>query len=1043
MSLLAPSWALGAHAIDVVSDSHLSPGVHVRVTPHPRFGLPLAPLLVYRINLGPNAKSFQGVRSDVLWRDSRGNELTAPFYVTEDNPVTGYLPVGSGIRCSWINVLGKQGQQPLHVSAWRATARGKHVVGTRSDVPYSIGASDIHGVVVSGTGTVSGLIWIDWAMFSFDDLSLWRIWTLPVKAAARYSGVGGADTLARQAVERGAPARLGLHDAPKMSGPSACPTVTVDDELARLNVLAGETMNMLHPLLEDVSQRPIELKQKRAVGLSADETRTIYADYPLLATLFMASGDPMIARWLGLLDRDESPPGGHGDVIVYLIRGFWGVDTTKMLPDDIAHAISLGELGQAIVTNETPEEPGLPFEMPRTSVDGFDVYDLFTAAIVQRGAPLDQPERPAVNFADDRPTRPGYVPPEARWNPDYLPPEARRELHLSLTNLAPMAGVAAAREVAGDVTGLNRMFAVNGPNANQRAHDLVPTLPADAGVPSEGRLYDREAPPEAMSIRVGQHDWFGRWSEWTMLAVTAADRRVPPAPVLRVDYTMASVPDPVPDGPLWGTLTARVRVPKPDVLPVSSYLLSELHLNGTIDDVGLTIPPTSLPSDPDAWPDELVVDIPPPSGHLARHGSAVVRLHATWVDTAGQTSTASEVVETTCIDKRPPAPAVVDPTLRYTARPDATGRAWATVEWTAGSGQHAFRVYYCDETRLLNRLRGIASDLELPLETRTLAQETIDAWTAAGSDVEARAAALTFGNRPSVYERGAFQQLTKQPLLAGEGTVQFRHDLSGSLRVLGLYRILSVSEQRVESPFAAAPVVPFAVPNTGGPTKPLLERIHAGPDDPPLDAGVVRLKVRVLRGTQPVVAYRLRRSGVTSGDARKMPIAREDSISLVDDGESPLFFTIDDDGAYLHDPSFRLRSFVRYSWCVEVQAPAPAGSGIQGQWSRASEPVTAMLIPEAPTTPQSVGASIVDGNAVVEWEYSGATDGGTLGRYRFDIYGRTGMGPERRLASVLATRGQSDYSCSLPEPPAPTSYRVVALDPSGRMGPPSAPATTL
>ena len=43
-------------------------------------------------------------RHDIVWIDSRGVTLTAPFNVRPDNPVTGYLPSPPGSRCIWIAV---------------------------------------------------------------------------------------------------------------------------------------------------------------------------------------------------------------------------------------------------------------------------------------------------------------------------------------------------------------------------------------------------------------------------------------------------------------------------------------------------------------------------------------------------------------------------------------------------------------------------------------------------------------------------------------------------------------------------------------------------------------------------------------------------------------------------------------------------------------------------------------------------------------------------------------------------------------------------
>jgi hypothetical protein len=103
---LAPRSLLAAQAIDHVGDPQLAAGIHLRVLPSEQLGLPVAPLLVYRRNLGPGAQAVQ-LRTDVVWRDSRGQALSTPFPVTPDNPVTGYLPPPASGVCCWIEIFAK------------------------------------------------------------------------------------------------------------------------------------------------------------------------------------------------------------------------------------------------------------------------------------------------------------------------------------------------------------------------------------------------------------------------------------------------------------------------------------------------------------------------------------------------------------------------------------------------------------------------------------------------------------------------------------------------------------------------------------------------------------------------------------------------------------------------------------------------------------------------------------------------------------------------------------------------------------------------
>src|SRR3954454_3088105 len=96
--ILAPPWAFSAEAIDEIGDTHLAPGgIHLRCLPAPSAGLPAPPLFVYRALLNRDVADRVGRRTDVVWIDSFGNVLTAPFNVQPGNPVTGHLTGGQAI----------------------------------------------------------------------------------------------------------------------------------------------------------------------------------------------------------------------------------------------------------------------------------------------------------------------------------------------------------------------------------------------------------------------------------------------------------------------------------------------------------------------------------------------------------------------------------------------------------------------------------------------------------------------------------------------------------------------------------------------------------------------------------------------------------------------------------------------------------------------------------------------------------------------------------------------------------------------------------
>ena len=84
-----------AHALPAdPADTHLQPGIHLRVDAHPLLGLPVAPYIVWRAVLR-DARQIK-LRDDVVFVDSRGRVLTAPFTLTPGQPGDGTPRAGAG-----------------------------------------------------------------------------------------------------------------------------------------------------------------------------------------------------------------------------------------------------------------------------------------------------------------------------------------------------------------------------------------------------------------------------------------------------------------------------------------------------------------------------------------------------------------------------------------------------------------------------------------------------------------------------------------------------------------------------------------------------------------------------------------------------------------------------------------------------------------------------------------------------------------------------------------------------------------------------------
>lgn len=1047
MTGLAPSWALGALGLDGAGDPHLAAGVHLRVMPHPALGLPLRPLIVYRQELNEGVSEL--LRSDITWVDSLGVTRTAPFEVTPDNPVTGYLPVNFAHRCIWAAVLarGSGGHVPtthvepsippkLSVTAWVSGTTGPVAVGTRDTPAYAISASEISFLTVSGSGVVAGARWLDVSKLPTapERFRPWRLLALPRESGARYQGISNALAEATARVKRGAPTRFGMHDEPTASSPTACSPAGPSDELARIEILWPEVATHLDSVLNDTSASPQDLATDYTLSASGTAETGTARVRPLHA-LLSAALDPGIGRLLGLVELDESPP--SSSAILYLIRGLFSINPAAL---NLAELFSLMAMDSARITATNPPS-GLPFSTPPETVDGHPVYDLWAAVVVLRGAP---PARPAAPI--------GVGPADyGTWEAEAPFGEARRRIPLALSGLVGGETLSLARRPdegpsSGAITGLNERFAVG---SITRAQSLVPTLPATGG-PDRGLLEDREADEHQTTYLIAQADPFGRWSELGAITVPAKARPRPQPPVLEGHYDRATFGSPVPSGPLFGTLTVRVRVP--ELLPPAAYPLASVDVSVDFGP-GTGIASANLPAghDPDL---PLVLTVTPPAalGLLARGETREATISGVWRDSQGQLSDTATLQPLKLVDPRPPEPLVITPDLRYSARPDATHRANVVLSWTAAASQPRFRVFAVDETRLLARLHELGGS----------AVNALIAELDGVTDLPTRAAIFAgepHGTTPAVagrkalFTRDLFESLTDEGVHAptGGGVMRFSHDLSGSTRVLTFYRIVSMSEQGVESDFASAPFLPYAVPAAGAPPRPLLELV---PVDAPTDglsfAGPAtsgaRLRVRVMRGAQPVVRYRLLRSGATSA-AERMPVAHEADLTLPEvDLDQPLSFDLYDDGKYQHDASFRIRPFTKYTWRLMVQAPDAPGSTIAGLWSDPSDGVTGMLVPPALTTAPTLSLQIVAGKALLHMSHAAALTGGALGVYRYDVYRALPGERERRLSSVPAgaspAAGEIFAFHDVDPAVSGTTWRVVVLDPLGRLSPASTLLTT-
>ena len=327
--------------------------------------------------------------------------------------------------------------------------------------------------------------------------------------------------------------------------------------------------------------------------------------------------------------------------------------------------------------------------------------DLGVMAACTTGLPLDAPPPPSIVSVTDRPTRTTdvTVPTVSAWVP-RTPPDAARATRIVVGDLVAGAALALARNDDPDGTGVARVL--NEPSDAATFHrPLVGGITADAtNEAARGTLSERACPAGAVRYSVAQVDWFGRWSEWADVDLAEGVRPEPPVPSVAASVAPASAAAPFDDEPLAAIITGTVPVPAPSDLAPGANLLTLLRFQVTDAD-GVT---TTTNVAVDETLDELTVSVDAPP--LRRGRSTTVLVSAHWVDSEGRRSAPSDEITLTVWDPRPPAAVVVDPTLRYSARPDVTGLARVELAWSAASPQDRFRVYYADETTLRARLDG-------------------------------------------------------------------------------------------------------------------------------------------------------------------------------------------------------------------------------------------------------------------------------------------------------------------------------------------------
>lgn len=1004
----APPWAFTAEAIDAIGDPHLAKGMHIRALSAPAAGLPATPLFVYRADLGRDRVGRLARHSDVVWIDSFGNVLTAPFSVKPDNPVTGHLVGGQAIWAQ-LSAVGER-IEPVTFAGLVNSPNGLRPFGVRFEEPYVVAGQRIDAVRVSGRGRVNGLRWIsrDEALRELDP-KLRMVWSLPVDPAPRYKPTPDARSEAKDRVQRGNPQRVPQYGVAGQTAPGASPPASGSFSLDRIGRIEADLDRWLETVLHDLSLPTFDLVDAQPYDDGSEGSLSL----PIEPHILGASVDPDVGHWLGFGDVDDAD-GTAGTLRCYFIRGLWRYAADQW---SFLHRVVLASHRRASRDDAAAAFDDLRNQDLVPELEG-PYLDLTALAVTAVGVAPLRPNAPAPIGFEDR-----------GWLPEPPPPDVRRHVRVRLDNMVPRALIAAVaddgrRRILNPVIGEGRPA----PNITPPPEDLfaiVATEAEDNPVPHQSRIDDRDALEGPATYLVAQGDWFGRWSEWSS-ATNAAKPRTPPLqPVVELAYQPPALPPggPIPDGPLAGMAIIRVPIPNQVDLPPGGFPLDRLDIDisvggtpATTTSFVLAASGMMIESHPGQHNVLVVTRAGPP---LDRAASTTLTVTARWIDSGNLVSPDSIPATRTLLDPRPPAPPIVPTELQYSARPDATGYARVELEWPSAPGV-SYRVFASNETTMLGALRaggqgGIADAI---------------AATPTGAP---RAGAIR--DQKHRFSWNAFECVTADPIPSQGATTRFTHRVSGSLDVLATYRVVAEGPSGALPELSDIDIIPVAVPNYGPPPGPLASLVPMPYDHDAITNGV-EIAVAVPPGRATPDHWRVRRASVPVTDALRMDVIATGAIPPGSQGIDGTRFTIS-----LPEP---LRPWRTYAFVVEVQSGPPpgaptAGSIPIGEWSSPSAPVTLSTVPaQPPAAFASLDAmALGTGDVLLRAAHPDAEAliGTPLGAYRIELYRLSPGARPTRLAIEMKRMPSGFFEATDPAPPAGSAWSVRAIDPVGRPGP--------
>ena len=1039
-------------------DSHANEGAHVRVAHNPLLTLPVAPFILERADV--DTRTFQDLkfREDALFRDQQGNTRIPPFRINKGDEITIHVPSGANNLAIWAEVLmDPSGDSKPQANAYlRSVGQEDVLLGRRDNMRLAFAGTGINRIVLRGVGTVVKLVWINGHEPQKVRYMPIQLLNLPHRGGARYAMLDQWEHLCNIRRDLQSPKRYWLQDTNGAPPRMGAPAYNTNLEHQRIKAFFQELEDPLNSLITGGSPQLNQVILREMVdenGVNISEDGSAELRIRTLGMILQSQADPGMASYCGYktLDSDKIRDPGH-ILSLYRITGFFrdpdkGVfndarERGDAFADLIEQARSQSQLlSPQMVERTWKKRASQLLEKERIDAN-FDLeqrncIEICAYAVADHKAPLSEPERPIL----DKPVHKNWLPGADINTPIRVTETGVRKL---------MAGGAlcATRNQPVGSTGwyiLNSELKYEGLKWRALILPSLPTAgPFDSDIPQDGLpdafLSDATTGPDEFRLFVAQMDRFGRFSEWSNRLGDKGPRPLPPRPVLRGTYQQ---PD-MTTGSHKGTVSLTIPLPEEASLAPGAYPLSQARLSATLDGVNFVLPTVNLPVadavsiHPDASPpaddERLGLRLQFDGPELVALEEKTLTVTAVWIDDQAQVSEVSEPAKMRMLDPYPPAQTSIPDSLLYSARPDATAKAWVERRWAAGNSKISYAVYYGDENRMREHLRDLGTG---PATTLLQSLESED-------DPAVRAGLLRTND--AMFPGYLFERL--KDVLDDEpdanGMIGFRHALSGSLRILSGYKVAAEVTATSSGPdLSTLDTVYYAVPNSDPPAQPVITAKQT--DDDLLVDLTVKLRVGVTQGE--TVRIRRTRSGVV--DPIRNPIIGTAIMGEMDAVTGLQTATFSDNGSALIATSARFQPFIKYAWIAEVQgAPEPGSAAtsdgaVAGLWSPVSEAVHMAVVPEnAPDAPLFMGQSgivLADMHQGVSLQFSYAIDltPTSLGGWTVVVDRRLPDQTVQRIAEETAPAGTIFDIAGDPDDPAAllpsgTVFRVMIIDPIGR-----------